>query len=72
MQKRALAASALWAKVNKDLVDEAWKNKRDPGDRQHLVATMYAALDDDAHSYWEGEVIKHVAALKDNPDAPYV
>ena len=73
LQSRAPAASALWAKANKALVDEAWaQGKHEVGDRQHLVATMYDALSDEEHAYWEDQVAKQVAEVRDNPDAPYM
>ena len=71
LQTRAPAASVLWAKQNKDLIDEALAKTRDVGDRQHVTATMYAALSDTEHAFWEHKVAKQVSNLKDNPDAPY-
>ena len=67
------APSTLWAKVNKELIDEEWaKGKHNVSDWQHLVRTMYAALRDEKHAYWEEQVAKQVAEVRNNPGTPYM
>ncbi len=70
LRSRAPAPSKLWAKENKLKVDEALE-RGDIGDRQHIVAQLFASLPEEEREYWEMKVEEIVAEQRNDPDAPF-
>ncbi|TFK81874.1 hypothetical protein K466DRAFT_568757 [Polyporus arcularius HHB13444] len=70
LRGRAPAASQLWAKANKDKVDEAL-GEGDIGKRQVIVADLFNALPEEEQEIWYDKVVAIEDARKNDPDAAF-
>ncbi len=70
LRSRAPAPSKLWAKENKAKIDDALE-RGDIGDRQHVIAQLFAGLPEEERKYWDMKVEDVSAEQRNDPDAPF-